>query len=105
MIEDFDAHLSSVGVAREGKLDAQLCSARKGIRIVREQYVGHVAADQRVEAGEHERPAAVLVALALIVHANQIERATPPAQLGISWRSNFIPKRLNRAAASASAPA
>src|SRR6267378_5319547 len=49
---------------------------------MREQNVGHVAADQRFEAGEHERPAAVRLALALIVHADQIERAAPPAQLG-----------------------
>ena len=36
MIEDFDAYLAAMGVARERQLDAKFCGARKGIWIMRE---------------------------------------------------------------------
>src|SRR5882762_6408677 len=52
MIEDFHLDLAAVGVAGERKLNAKLRGAIKAVRIVREKNVGHVPADERLDAGQ-----------------------------------------------------
>jgi len=62
-----------VRVAGERKLDAKLRRAIKAVWIVREKNVGHVAADERLDAGESLLALAAGTALALVVHADEIE--------------------------------
>ncbi len=96
MIEDFDAHLAAMRVARERQLDAQFGGARKGIRIVREQNIGDIAPDERFHAGQHRQGAAIRVALALVVHADQVECASLPAQFGIFLAQQLHAKSLKK---------
>jgi hypothetical protein len=73
MVEDFDLDLSAVGVTGEGKLDAELGSAIKGIGIVREENVGHIAPDERFDAGERLLSLAGARAFALVIDADEVE--------------------------------
>src|SRR5437879_7638160 len=50
MVENFHLNLAAVGVAGERKLDAQLRGTIKTIWIVRKKNIGHVAADERLDA-------------------------------------------------------
>src|SRR5579863_7894144 len=72
MIEDLDAHLAAMGMPGELQLDAELGGAREGIWIVREQDVRHIVAHHARDGVQH-RPTAPNGALALIVHADQVE--------------------------------
>src|SRR5712664_3486260 len=77
MVENFHLDLAAVGVAGEGKLDAELGCAIEGIGIVREENVGHVAADEGLKLRERLDLLASGRALALIVNADEIELRAP----------------------------
>ena len=69
-VQNFDLHLAAVGVACERKLNAEFRSSIEGVRIVRQQNVGHVAADQGLEIREHLLLAAAGAAFALVIHTD-----------------------------------
>src|SRR6266404_8837815 len=73
MVEDFHLDLAAVGVPGERKLDAKLRGAIEAVRIVRKKDIGHVAADERLDAGQRLLSLAAGSALALIVYADEIE--------------------------------
>ena len=71
-VKDFDLNLAAVVVAGELKLHAQFRGAIEGVRIVRQETIGHVAAHERLEIREHMLLAAAGGAFALVIHADQI---------------------------------
>src|SRR5437899_11560617 len=73
MIEDFHLDLAAVGVAGERKLDAKFRGAIETIRIVRKKNIGHVAADERLDAGESWLALAGGSARELVVDSDGIE--------------------------------
>src|SRR5258708_21062992 len=83
MVENFRLDLGGVGVGGEGKLDAEVGCAIEGIGIVREENVGHVAADEGLKLRERLDLLASCRALALIVNADEIELRAPKRELGI----------------------
>src|SRR5258708_22072051 len=83
MVENFHVDLAAVGVAGEGKLNAEFGGAIEGIGIVREENIGHVAADEGLKLRERLDLLAASRALALIVNADKIELRAPERELGI----------------------
>src|SRR6266852_2999382 len=83
MIKDFHLDLAAVGVAGERKLDAKFRGAIETIRIVRKKNIDHVAADERLDAGESLLALAAGSALALVVHADEIELRAVESQLRV----------------------
>src|SRR5712691_10277333 len=81
VVEDFDLDLTAVGVPGELEFDPQFGGARKGIGIVGKKDVGHIAADQPPDVREHLQALSAGRALALIVHANQVEMQNAPGEL------------------------
>src|SRR5882762_300289 len=75
MVEDFDLNLSAVGVAGEGKLDAEFGGAIEGVGIVGKEKIGHVAADESLDASESLLALATRSPLALVIDADEIERS------------------------------
>src|SRR5713101_2374730 len=83
MVENFDLDLSAVGVASEGKFDAEFGGSIESIGIVREENVGHVAADQRLDESESLLALAARSAFALVIDADEIERGTLESNLRV----------------------
>lgn len=74
MIENFDLDLTAVGVAGEAQFDAQLRGAVKRIRIVGQENVGHIAANQGLYALEHLHSTPAGRAFALVIDTDEVER-------------------------------
>src|SRR6266403_3395122 len=74
VIHDLELDLPAMGVAGEAEFDAEFSSAPERIRIVRQQDVRHVAADQVLDFQQHWSGAlAAAHVIALVIHAQQIE--------------------------------
>src|SRR5579859_5446937 len=69
-VQDFHLHLAAVGVAGKRELNAQFRGAIEGVRIVRQQNVGHIVAHKRLEIREHLLLAAARGAFTLVIHSN-----------------------------------
>src|SRR5258708_10916094 len=91
MVEDFDLDLSTVGVAGEGKFDAQLCGAIEGVGIVRKKNIGHVAADEGLDKRESLLALAPRSALALVIDAEKIEGGALESNLRVFLTQHFHP--------------
>src|SRR5260370_7058356 len=83
LVEDFDLDLPSVGVPGERKFDAELGRAIERIRIVGKKNVGHVAADEWLQAGKSLLPLAARRPFALIINAHEVESSALESKLGI----------------------
>src|SRR5215475_9417638 len=70
-VPECEAYLTAMCMACEAKLDAQGCSPRKRIRVVREQDVGDVRPHQSLDAAQHGGRFARAGALPLVVNADQ----------------------------------
>ena len=73
VIENFDLYLSTVGVTGKGKFDAEFGGAIERVWIVREENVGHIAADERLHTGKGLLPLAAGITFALIIDADEID--------------------------------
>src|SRR5882724_3114295 len=83
MVEDFHLDLAAMRVACERKFDAKLGGAIKAVWIVRKKNIRHVAAHERFDIGQSLLSLAVGSALALIIHADEIELRTFESELRI----------------------
>src|SRR5260370_9010335 len=66
-------NLTAVGVTCEREFDAKLCGAIEGVGIVREENIGHGAADEGLNKRESLLALAAGSALTLVVDAEEIE--------------------------------
>src|SRR5256884_5340079 len=89
MVEDFDLDLSSMGVTGKGKLDTEFGGAIEGVGIVREENVGHIAADEGRDAGKGLLPLAAGSAFALVIDAEEIEGGALESNLGVFVAKEF----------------
>src|SRR5260370_39239921 len=89
MVEDFDLDLSAVGVTGEGKLDAEFGGAIERIRIMREQNVRHIAADERLDIRKGLLSLAVAPAFALVIDADEIEGGALESNLSVFVAKQF----------------
>src|SRR5437588_6197038 len=73
VIENFDLNLSAVGVTGEGKLDAEFGGAIERVWIVRQENVGHVAANEWLDIRKGLLSLAVAHAFTLVIDADKVE--------------------------------
>ena len=76
MVKDFHLNLATVSMSGQRKLDAEFGSAMERVWIVREENIGHVAADQRLDIRKGLLLLAIAHPFALVVDADKIELRT-----------------------------